>query len=189
MKQQNRRYPQAFGVEGDLALKLSDQQLAPRQRSRAMQASQRPNIRRDIDLEYELEQMRRQRARRYALERQRRQESERQRQAAEQARQQQEQRRMQLQRAGRRRAATVLFVTVLLAGLSFMLLCRQAKLEKAIILQNNIRNEIKSETKQVEELQVQLNKKGNIGQIQEYARTSLSMDYPSSENVRTIALP
>jgi len=100
-----------------------------------------------------------------------------------------EEQRMERHRKGRRRAAAILVVTLVLAGLSFLLLYRQAQVETLIIDQNNIRSSIKSVTKQLEELQVQLNMKGDIGQIQEYAREQLSMDYPTSENTRTIVLP
>lgn len=188
MTQQRSRRQDPF-IDGSLALQIERERQSRREAGRSMRAPQRQRIPVSPSVDRELELERQRRTRRYARERERRLEQERQRIAAEEAKRREEEQRMERHRKGRRRAAAILVVTLVLAGLSFLLLYRQAQVETLIIDQNNIRSSIKSVTKQLEELQVQLNMKGDIGQIQEYAREQLSMDYPTSENTRTIVLP
>ena len=58
-----------------------------------------------------------------------------------------------------------------------------------IVEQRKLTAEIDDQQKRLEELQVEINRQGNIAQIQDYARQNLNMDYAQKENTRVIALP
>ncbi len=176
-------------IDGSLALQIERERQSRRENGRSMRAPERQRIAPSPHIDREWEQERERRARRYALERERRLEQERQRQAAEQARAREEAARMERHRQGRRRAAAVICLTVVLAAFTFLLLYRQAQVETRIIYQNSVRSEISSTTKQLEALQVELNMQSNIAEVQQYARDQLGMDYPATEDLRTVTLP
>ena len=80
-------------------------------------------------------------------------------------------------------------LVVAVAGGIFSLLVRYTQIEQMIVEQRKLTAEIDDQQKRLEELQVEINRQGNIAQIQDYARQNLNMDYAQKENTRVIALP
>lgn len=82
-----------------------------------------------------------------------------------------------------------IFVVVLIAGGIFSLLMRYIQIEQMIVTQRKLTAEIEDQQKRLEELHVEINMRGNISQIQDYARENLNMDYAQKDKTRVIALP
>lgn len=83
--------------------------------------------------------------------------------------------------------AVALLGIMLMFGVFFIILSRNANIERLIVEQNKIKGEIKTTTQKIGEMEVRLSSQLNIADVSEYARTTLGMDYPSAENTRLLA--
>lgn len=108
------------------------------------------------------------------------------RQAAEEAA---EQARRRQQRVHMLFAMLAIIAVVVVAGGIYSLLTRYIRIEQMTVQQRQLQAQIEDQQKRLEELQVEINRQGNISQVQDYARDSLNMDYAQKENTRVIALP
>ena len=86
-------------------------------------------------------------------------------------------------------ALLAIVAVVVVAGGIYSLLTRYISIEQMTVEQRQLQAEIEDQQKRLEELQVEINRQGNISQVQDYARENLNMDYAQKENTRVIELP